>query len=1134
MRLVGSAEMREIDRAAIEDFGIPVAHAHGPRRPRASPTRPPSSRRRAAGSSSCAAAGTTAATGTSRRACSAPPGATRASWRSCPPERLSPDARAVREQADRAGVPIDEGRARAARRRRRRRRRGRDLRHRARAPAGGRVRERHRARSRRRGSPARGSSRWTSRPASPPTRAGRSGACVRADRTVTFGFPKRGLALHPGLALAGEVTVVDIGIPPEAARRVPVDLRAPHRGRGAGARPAAPPEAHKGDAGRLLVVAGSAGEDRRRAPRAHRRAPRRRRARDARRARARCCPLALAGRPEAMSLALPGDGPLGRADLSALLAAAREVDALVLGPGHPARPGDGRAAPGAPRARREAGGGRRRRAERARRASRRSCPASASRSCSRRTPARWRGSAATTIGEVQADRIGIAAAKARDWSATVLLKGARTVVADPDAPPAIIPTGNPGLATGGTGDVLAGPVRRAPRRRPRRRRRRGGSARGCTGAPATSPRRASASAGSSRATSATRSARSGRSGGGDGAARRRGSSRARRARPTRSGNGSGGSSRPGDVVALVGDLGAGKTQLVRGACAGAGVRPEEVSSPSFAIVATYARAASRCTTRTSTGSPTRTSCTATGFGDLVGGEGALLVEWADRIPSALPAEKLTIRLAHDAPDVGTWRSGCGTRARGLRDAATRGGPGEPGRLDSGRGPGRSTGQVRVQSRSQVESRSTSRSQVHVRRSTPSDVDPFPGSCVSGGKETSPCASLALAVLVLPALSLAAPAVKAPSRIDAVTVYRTGARVTRVARVDLPAGAGARRPRGAPGPARRRLDARRGEGRARARVFGVTRRADHRRRRRCRRGARRRGAARAAAGRGPRPRRPDQAAQARLEFVRSLRSTYSEERAKNLAVRGVTAREWAELAAFVAGELQEATQEVRKAEVARRELGRRIAQARADLEKVQAKRGKTTKTVVVEVEAERAGPLERRGLLRGRRRGLAAGLGRAARPGRAGRWSSPSSARSGSGPARTGTRWRSRSRPRSPRAASTSPSSIRSTSRGPSSRARCAQGAAAVAADGGAPRRRRARRRARPARSREEERRRGDRRRPRSSRASSPPSFTAPRRETVDGSGQARKIALRGSRSRPSSSASPRRASRPRRSSPRRR
>jgi NAD(P)H-hydrate epimerase len=39
---------------------------------------------------------------------------------------------------------------------------------------------------------------------------------------------------------------------------------------------------------------------------------------------------------------------------------------------------------------------------------------------------------------------------------TVVLKGARTVVADPEGPPTVIGTGNPGMATGGTGDVLAG------------------------------------------------------------------------------------------------------------------------------------------------------------------------------------------------------------------------------------------------------------------------------------------------------------------------------------------------------------------------------------------------------------------------------------------------------------------------------------------------------------------------------------------------------------------------------------------------------------------------------------------------------------------------------------------------------
>jgi uncharacterized protein (TIGR02231 family) len=101
----------------------------------------------------------------------------------------------------------------------------------------------------------------------------------------------------------------------------------------------------------------------------------------------------------------------------------------------------------------------------------------------------------------------------------------------------------------------------------------------------------------------------------------------------------------------------------------------------------------------------------------------------------------------------------------------------------------------------------------------------------------------------------------------------------------------------------------------------------------------------------------QAAQARAEFVRSLRSTYSEERARNLAVRGVSAKEWSDLAAFVTAELAASSAELRAVEVQRRELGRRSAQARADLEKVQAKRARTTKTVAVEVEAEKGGSLE---------------------------------------------------------------------------------------------------------------------------------------------------------------------------------
>jgi tRNA threonylcarbamoyladenosine biosynthesis protein TsaE len=109
---------------------------------------------------------------------------------------------------------------------------------------------------------------------------------------------------------------------------------------------------------------------------------------------------------------------------------------------------------------------------------------------------------------------------------------------------------------------------------------------------------------------------------------------------------------PGDVVALEGDLGAGKTQLVRGACHGAGVPDEEVSSPTFAIVATY-RGRLPVYHADLYRIADEDELFATGFGDLVGEGGALLVEWADRVPGALPAERLTLRLAHDAgaPDV---------------------------------------------------------------------------------------------------------------------------------------------------------------------------------------------------------------------------------------------------------------------------------------------------------------------------------------------------------------------------------------------------------------------------------------------------------------------------------------------------
>jgi len=61
-----------------------------------------------------------------------------------------------------------------------------------------------------------------------------------------------------------------------------------------------------------------------------------------------------------------------------------------------------------------------------------------------------------TTGEIQQDRIGAARETAETYGVWVVLKGAGTIIADPDGDICIATGGNPGMASGGTGDVLTG------------------------------------------------------------------------------------------------------------------------------------------------------------------------------------------------------------------------------------------------------------------------------------------------------------------------------------------------------------------------------------------------------------------------------------------------------------------------------------------------------------------------------------------------------------------------------------------------------------------------------------------------------------------------------------------------------
>ena len=284
------------------------------------------------------------------------------------------------------------------------------------------------------------------------------GECVTSDATVTFGLPKTGLVLYPGAHFSGDVVVADIGIPRVVVERMDIpgsvitpEVLEPVFGERW-------PDTNKGTYGHLLVCAGSSGKI----------GAGILAARAALRSGAGLVTLAVpasslhhadASTPEVMAAPLPenSEGAFSAKGLMALREMIAERDALAIGPGISTHPdvaelvknlledtyfpavvdADALNVVGT-----EIEFFRKR----------------GSLTVLTPHPGEMGRLLGIETGKVQGDRVGSALSCATRSGCTVVLKGAGTVVAHPDGRFFINGTGNPGMATGGTGDVLTGMI----------------------------------------------------------------------------------------------------------------------------------------------------------------------------------------------------------------------------------------------------------------------------------------------------------------------------------------------------------------------------------------------------------------------------------------------------------------------------------------------------------------------------------------------------------------------------------------------------------------------------------------------------------------------------------------------------
>ena len=100
--------------------------------------------------------------------------------------------------------------------------------------------------------------------------------------------------------------------------------------------------------------------------------------------------------------------------------------------------------------------------------------------------------------------------------------------------------------------------------------------------------------------------------------------------------------RAGDVMALAGDLGAGKTQWVKGLAAGLG-SDAAVTSPTFTLIHEYAGGRLPLYHMDCYRLESPKELLAIGIDDYLDGRGALVIEWADKFPELMPAAARWVR-----------------------------------------------------------------------------------------------------------------------------------------------------------------------------------------------------------------------------------------------------------------------------------------------------------------------------------------------------------------------------------------------------------------------------------------------------------------------------------------------------------